>query len=104
MFWDTLSSLCKAKNTYPNTVCEELGFSNATATKWKHGSMPHGKNLQKIADYFDVTVSYLVSGGENAEASLSDAEKAMLAWFRGLSDTERTAIMTLFVDKGDARR
>lgn len=60
MFWNIYTELCKKNNTSPNGVAAAIGLSNATCTKWKQGATPGGKNLQKIADYFGVTTSYLL--------------------------------------------
>ncbi len=60
MFWKNFVSLCNQKNKTPNGVCAELGLSVATATKWKKGSVPRDTTLKKVADYFEVSVSYLL--------------------------------------------
>lgn len=60
MFWKIFYNLCVERGTKPNPVCVELGFSNATATKWKNGSVPGTESLNKIAKYFDVSVAYLL--------------------------------------------
>ena len=70
MFWDIYSDLCKKNNTSPNGVAAALGLSNATCTKWKQGSTPGGKNLQKIADYFGVSTGYLL--GEKPDTPTAD--------------------------------
>ncbi len=62
MFWETLCKLCNERGIKPNTVCKELGFSNATATHWKNGKIPKIDKLQLIADYFGVTADYLLNG------------------------------------------
>ena len=60
MFWEKFVSLCAKKGISPNGACYELGLSNATATKWKNGSMPRAGTLKRIADYFGVDVGELV--------------------------------------------
>ncbi len=60
MFWDIFYALCKQQSVTPNYVCGKLGFSTATATHWKKGKMPGADSLQKIADYFGVSVDYLL--------------------------------------------
>lgn len=62
-FWKQYQSLCESIGKSPNAVADELEFSNATCTKWKNGATPQGKSLAKIAEYFDVTVDYLI--GDN---------------------------------------
>ena len=60
MFWEIFLKLCNKNNESPNNVCNKLKLSNATATKWKNGSVPHNTTLLKIAEYFGVTVEYLL--------------------------------------------
>lgn len=59
MFWNNFVSLCNEKGKSPNAICKELGFSNATATYWKRGSVPNDSTLRKIADHFGVSVEQL---------------------------------------------
>lgn len=60
MFWDNYEKLCNKIGKTPTGVCLELGYSNATATHWRHGRRPSGKALQKIADYFGMNVDELL--------------------------------------------
>lgn len=60
MFYETLLSLCKKNNITPTGLALKIGCSNATAAKWKKGSIPNGTTLQKIANYFDVSVDFLL--------------------------------------------
>ena len=74
MFWEKFYNLCIERGTKPNAVCAELKFSNATATKWKKGSVPGTESLNKIAEYFDVSVEYFL-GKENSPAVAGLKEK-----------------------------
>lgn len=47
-------------------VAKETGITTATLTNWKQGKYtPKQDKLQKIADYFGVTVDYLMTGKED---------------------------------------
>lgn len=59
MFWDNFKKLCDERGDTPNGVCKKLGLSNATATHWKNGAEPSGKTLNKIADYFGISIDSL---------------------------------------------
>ncbi len=37
-----------------------IGLNKSNATFWKKGSIPKGETLQKLADYFGVSVDYLL--------------------------------------------
>jgi len=65
MFWKRILELCYERKTSPSAVCAELGLSNATATKWKKGAIPRGSTLNKLADYFGVSVGYLLNMEED---------------------------------------
>ena len=90
MFWENFVKLCNKTHTSPTAVCAELGYSNAIATKWRRGSIPRSATLHKIADYFGVSVDYLL-GSESAdkkgsltEPKLSEGEKELIDLFRQL--------------------
>jgi repressor LexA len=61
MFYDNFARLCAEAGKSPTAVTKDLGFSNAAASHWKNGKSPTAKSLQKIADYFGVTVNDLLS-------------------------------------------
>lgn len=67
MFYDVFCKLCEDNNVKPTNVALEIGVSRATATKWKKGSIPNSDTLFKIADYFGVSVDYLL--GNEAKKS-----------------------------------
>lgn len=60
MFWKTLESLCSSINKKPQQVLKELSIASGSGTAWKNGAIPSSKNLQKLAEYFDVSVDYLL--------------------------------------------
>ncbi len=63
-FWERYHELCMQKNKSANAVASELGFSNATCTKWKNGYEPGSKSIAKIAAYFGVSIEYLLGGDQ----------------------------------------
>lgn len=60
MFWDNFSFLCTQKGTSPTAVISALNISRGSVTHWKTGKVPHHNTLIKIADYFSVSVDYLL--------------------------------------------
>lgn len=55
IFWKNFYFLCEDRETRPLRVVTELGIASGSITKWKKGAIPSAKNLQKLADYFNVT-------------------------------------------------
>lgn len=62
MFFDQYAALCKAKGKTPNGVAKELGLPSSSVTQWRQGGTPRPQTLQKIADYFSVSVEHLLTG------------------------------------------
>ena len=61
MFWKIFLRLCNEKDIKPNNVAKQLGIASGTVSGWKNkGQTPQDGNLIKIADYFGVTVEYLL--------------------------------------------
>lgn len=65
--YNTIMDLCRKKNISGSRLCAEIGISKATLTELKAGRQKgvSATTAQKIADYFGVTVGYLL-GEESA--------------------------------------
>lgn len=104
-FWDNFDTLCRKNKTTPNAVARELGFSNATATKWKSGSQPNGATLQKISDYFNVSVDALLgiknNGNSNKYGELNELEQRIIKAYRAQPDIQALIREMLGVDAKD---
>lgn len=54
-------------------VSKETGITQSTLSDWKRGrSTPKTENMKKIADYFGVTVDYLMTGKEKQKEKASE--------------------------------
>ncbi len=62
MFYDVFLNLCQDRGISSYKALKEMGVGISTATRWKQGTaQPSYKTLQKIADYFGVSVDELLS-------------------------------------------
>ena len=60
MFWKNFVSLCNKQGMSPNAVSEKLGFGKYAVTYWKNGTVPNGKSLAKIAEFFWIGVDEIL--------------------------------------------
>ena len=66
--YDIFNKLCEEKGVTPYRVCKETGITTATISNWKAGRyIPKADKMKKIADYFEVSVDYLMTGEEDLE-------------------------------------
>ena len=85
MFYDVFLNLCQDRGISSYKALKEMGVGISTATRWKQGTaQPSYKTLQKIADYFGVSVDELLSDNaagtkkETAEIIDSPEERRQL--------------------------
>lgn len=77
MFISRIELLLAEKGIQKKTFLAELGLSKNSFVNWRdRGNVPSGATLQKIADYFGVSVDYLLGKTESAESAAdADIEK-----------------------------
>lgn len=114
MFYENVKTLCALHNTTITRLAKELGLSTAMPTAWKNGGMPRIETIQRIADYFGVSVETLMSnaGVTNIHAEdsvvvnansgnvainskqLSEMEQEVLRIFRLLDMRDKNRVMS----------
>ena len=108
MFWDMFSDLCATVGKSPNAVAKEMKIPSGSITAWKNGTLPRNATISKIAEYFNVSVSYLL--GEEKEKptmtgeQISDARKQLDAALDDMSDEELLFLMSKIKAIKDMRK
>lgn len=64
--YEIFAKLLEMNNVKAADVCKGTGLPSSLFSEWKKGkSTPKVDKLQKIADYFGVTLNYLMTGEES---------------------------------------
>lgn len=80
-------------------VSKATGISTGSLTDWKKGrSSPKIENLQKIADYFGVSLDYLCGKDEKVEKkesppAVNTVEELIARECAGLSETDQKTVL-----------
>lgn len=70
--YDIFNQLLKNTGKKASDVAKSTGIPPSTFSDWKKGkSSPKTEKLQKIADYFDVTINYLMTGIDEISKDMS---------------------------------
>lgn len=107
MFWSVFEKMCAQNGETPNGVAKKMGLSNATTTKWKNGSTPSGKTLQKLADYFHCSVDYLLGNTDVVvlhEVELSETEEKFIKALRSISKDKADEILRMVTEKVEGKQ
>lgn len=96
-FYEKYLCLCNSINKSPSAVALELKIGKPSVTRWKNGATPRDATVLKIADYFGVTVTELMSGvGEQEKAPAAKGEGAKEAASNFIKATnDRAALLAL---------
>lgn len=66
MFYDKFVELCANKQISPCAAAEEMGYQRSVVTRWGKGTTPRDATIQRVANYFGVSPSFL-KGEEKKE-------------------------------------
>lgn len=107
MFYDTFAYLCTQKGVSITKAALDLGFTRSAPNHWKEkNGRPKNENLQRIADYFSVSVDYLLNGpqpetkkdqpiGNTDKLDDSRIKQQLIDYLDSLSDEKIAALLTI---------
>lgn len=98
--YETLDALCKSKGIKGGRMCSDLGISKSLMTDLKSGRKKgvNAETAQKLANYFGVSVGYLL-GEEQKEKptvnddGLSEAKKELIEQIKKLPEDSVLALL-----------
>jgi transcriptional regulator with XRE-family HTH domain len=95
VYYEVFQNLCKEHKVKPIDVSRATGISTATLTSWKKGVYtPKAEKLQLIADYFGVSMDYLVSGNTREVTALPDKAQELMGIVEKLPSQDIDAIIS----------
>ena len=74
MFYNQLEKLCKKNDITVTSLLKILNLSTSKGTAWKSGSIPKYDILKSIAEYFEVSVSYLFEEDDDEKNDFSNRQ------------------------------
>ena len=99
MYYENFEKLCKRDGIKPAKVSRDTGISSATLTSWKKGEYtPKSDKLQIIADYFDVSIEYIM-GSENYSF-----DKEINTWVYNVPQKDMQLLIEVMSDNDSASR
>lgn len=95
-FYDNFLQLCNQKGISPTAAVVDMGFQKSVVTRWKK-SVPTDANKRRIADYFGVSVDYLLGNEQKEEPQpeqidLSDVELGFLGDYKELTEENKATV------------
>lgn len=94
-FIDRIEKLLIDTGTSKKTMLNDLSLSINTFSNWKNrGTIPSGETLEMIADYFDVSVDYLLGKTPSPEReNIPEDEKRLRELLSQMSEEQlKTAL------------
>lgn len=94
--YERIEELRKQYGISQGKLEKELKIANGSVNKWRDHN-PKAETLKKVADFFDVPVTYLLTG-ETTDSKLTKEESKLLEGFRRLNDRGREKILESIAD------
>ena len=95
MFWNNFVSLCNKQGMSHNAVAAKLGFGKSAVTYWKNGTIPNGKTLAKIAEFFGIGVDELLGTKKEPVPEYDPKTAALVEAFSKMNDEQRKKLMEI---------
>lgn len=103
MYYENFEELCKKNNVKPSKVSRATGISTATLTSWKQGKYtPKQDKLQLVADFFHVSVDYLMTGKEPTDSKYTADTAHLVAQIR--KDAELTEALKKYFSMSEEQK
>ena len=100
--YERIKQLCIKEGIEISNLGKVVGISlnKSTISQWQHGATPRRGTVKAIADFFGVSVEYLMNGAEPEKATqpkafaLSESEAALISLFRQLNAVQQARLLT----------
>ena len=92
-----IEALCREKNIRPGRLCDELNLSRSLMTDLKMGRKKsvNAETAQKIADYFGVSVGFLLGQSEDRGVQadiLDEVDVAFYGEYKELNEEDKETV------------
>lgn len=95
MFADKIKELRKLRGKSQYKLAKDLNVAQPTVASWEKGTRtPTFATLQLVADYFDVSIDYLLDR-EQEEISEDDFQYALFNESKDLSDEDKRQLLDM---------
>ena len=91
----TIKGLCEKRGTSINKMLRSCQINTSLITDLNKGRVPSAEKILKIANFFNVTTDYLLTGNNPNPPNITPEEMELLLKFRTLSPKKRKAIELL---------
>ena len=94
---ERVQELCKKNSISVSELEKTLGFGNGYISKLGQ-STPNTSKIKLIADYFNVSIDYIITGEEKNPIpvpKMTDEYYKLISIYSNLSETDRNYIMSL---------
>lgn len=112
MFYENYLKLCEEHGEKPYQLVLKLGAKkNTVVAQWAKGSTPRAPMLNAIANYFGVSVGYLLTGETDektpvptTENGLNAEQKELMGLYDSLGPADRAALVATARALAEARK
>lgn len=95
VFSENVEKLLNEQKISQKKLCDNLGINKSAVNHWKGGAMPSVDIGVKVAQFFGVSVEWLVTGRDAVSETFSKEEVEVVRRWRTIKDDDRQTVALL---------
>lgn len=96
--YEKVKQLCKSKGIEISNlgIALDIPLTKGTVSKWQNGAKPRASTIKAIADYFGVSVDYLLADDSSEKNDdISKQKKELLDRIAGMTDEQAREVQEI---------
>lgn len=96
MVYERIKDLCEDNNMTVSSLSQLLQFGKSTISRWRNDNTPNTSQLVKIADYFNVSIDYLLGRTDIKKFEEDDEDMLLIRRIKqNMSQEENKKMMSI---------
>lgn len=95
LMYQMIKKLCSDRKITMSELASQIGISKSTISRWNNDNSPSLDTARKIADYFDVSLDYLLERNTTSETQVDSNIMSIQRAYESMDSNKRSRMMNI---------
>lgn len=95
LMYQMIRKLCSDRKITMSELASQIGVSKSTISRWNNDNSPSLDTAKKIADYFDVSLDYLLERNTTSETQVDSNIISIQRVYESMDSNKRSRMMNI---------
>ena len=95
LMYQMIKKLCSDRKITMSELASQIGISKSTISRWNNDNSPSLDTAKKIADYFDVSLDYLLERNTTSETQVDSNIMSIQRAYESMDSNKRSRMMNI---------